>query len=80
MTSEEELARAIMEAISRLPSDQQHDAILDAVNQAASTLTLDSLIECRADVAKLLEDEPLQIVSDALDLLDGKIAIKEMGL
>jgi hypothetical protein len=83
-TPRDEMLRKIMDDIAALPEEQQPAALEEALSLAMKFIPLKGLREMRVEVADR-PPEPCpccgkEAGSHLLDLIDGHIALREMGL
>lgn len=74
-----DIAARIIASIAALPLDVQHDAIAALIGTALKTMPVQVVHEIRAEILEQLpEDVP--IVKATIELIDGHLALREMGL
>jgi hypothetical protein len=79
MNWDEDIASRLMAAIASLPPEEQTDAVHAVLSGVIKQMPLDALFDVRAEIAQMFEDEQLDIVRTTLDMIDGQIALREIG-
>jgi hypothetical protein len=79
MNWDEDIASRLMAAISSLPPEEQADAVHAVLSGVIKQMPLAALFDVRAEIAQMFEDEQLDIVRTTLDMIDGQIALREIG-
>lgn len=68
-----------MAAIAALPPEEQTDALHAVLSGLIKQMPMDSLLEMREEIAQRFADEDLDIVRSTLDMIDGQIALRQIG-
>ncbi len=68
-----------MAAIAALPPEEQTDALHAVLSGLIKQMPLKSLLEMRAEIAARFEDDDIEIVYSTLDMIDGQVALREIG-
>jgi hypothetical protein len=79
MNWDDDIASRLMAAIAALPPEEQTDAVHAVLSGVIKQMPLESLVEVRAEIAQMFEDEPLDIVETTLDMIDGQLALREIS-
>lgn len=79
MEWDEHFASQLMAAIAALPPEEQTEAVHAVLSSLIKDLPMDSLTEMRAEIAVRFGDEDLDIVRTTLDMIDGQIALRQIG-
>jgi hypothetical protein len=79
MNSDEDIASRLMAAIAALPPDEQSEAVHAVLSGVIKPMPLEALLEVRAEIAGMFEEEQLEIVRTTLDMIDGQIALREIA-
>lgn len=74
----EELLAWIGMVVNSLPPEQAHAFTLEVCGAAMKELPVETLRQIRTDILAQL-DPNLDIVKDTLDMIDGQIALREIG-
>lgn len=78
MHSDEHLTERILSSLAGLSAEEQADAVLALIGTAVKTMTIFRLVEIRQEIVRDL-DNALPLVSAALDIIDGQIALREIA-
>lgn len=76
---DEDIASRLMAAIAALPPEEQTDAVHAVLSGVIKQMPLDALFDVKAEIATMFADEDLDIVRTTLDMIDGQIALREIG-
>ncbi len=79
MNWDEDIASRLMAAIAALPPEEQTDAVHAVLSGVIKQMPVDALLDVRGEIAAMFEDEQLDIVRTTLDMIDGQIALREIG-
>lgn len=79
MNWDEDIASQLMAAISALPPEEQTEAVHAVLSSVIKQMPLDVLTDIRAEIAAMFEDDPLEIIRTTLDMIDGQMALREIG-
>ena len=79
MNWDEDIASRLMAAIAALPPEEQTDAVHAVLSGVIKQMPLEALLDVREEIAGMFEDEQLDIVRTTLDMIDGQIALREIG-
>ncbi len=79
MNWDEDIASRLMAAIAALPPEEQTDAVHAVLSGVIKQMPLEALFDVRCEIAGMFEDEQLDIVRTTLDMIDGQIALREIG-
>ena len=79
MNWDEDIASRLMAAIAALPPEEQTDAVHAVLSGVIKQMPLDALLDVRAEIAEMFEEEQLDIVRTTLDMIDGQVALREIG-
>ncbi len=79
MNWDEDIASQLMAAISALPPEEQTEAVHAVLSSVIKQMPLDVLTDIRAEIAAMFEDDPLDIIRTTLDMIDGQMALREIG-
>lgn len=78
MDSNDDLTSQILNSLSALPAEDQAEIILAVISAALKNMSVYRILEIRTEIsAELSATVPL--VAAALDLIDGQIALREIG-
>lgn len=78
MNSNDDIAHRILESIAALPADEQAVAIHTLIGSALKQMQPEAILEMRAEITSQF-DEDIAIVRSTLDLIDGQLALREIG-
>lgn len=78
MNSNDDIASRILASIAALPMEQQAEAIHTLIGSALKQMPLETIWEMRAEITSQF-DESIEIVRSTLDLIDGHMALREIG-
>lgn len=78
MNSNDDIAHRILESIAALPADEQAVAIHSLIGSALKQMQPDAIREMRAEITSQFDGE-IAIVRSTLDLIDGQLALREIG-
>ncbi len=79
MDWDDQIASRLMAAIAALPPEEQTDALHAVLSGLIKQMPLKSLLEMRAEIAARFEDDDIEIVYSTLDMIDGQVALREIG-
>lgn len=79
MNWDEDIASRLMAAIAALPPEEQTDAVHAVLSGVIKQMPLDALLDVRAEIAEMFEEEQLDIVRTTLDMIDGQIGLREIA-
>lgn len=79
MNWDEDIASRLMAAIAALPPEEQTDAVQAVLSGVIKQMPLDGLLDVRAEIADMFEEEQLDIIRTTLDMIDGQIALREIA-
>ena len=79
MNWDEDIASRLMAAIAALPPEEQTDAVHAVLSGVLKQMPSDALLDVRAEIAGMFEEEQLDIVRTTLDMIDGQIALREIA-
>lgn len=79
MDWDDQIASRLMAAIAALPPEEQMDALHAVLSGLIKQMPTESLAEMRTEIALRFEDEELEIVATTLDMIDGQMALREIG-
>ncbi|PTX96386.1 hypothetical protein [Opitutus sp. ER46] len=68
-----------MAAIASLPPEEQTDAVHAVLSGVIKQMPWSALLDVRAEIAAMFEDEHLEIVRTTLDMIDGQMALREIA-
>lgn len=77
--SNDDIAARILASIAVLPLHEQASAIHALIGAALKQMPIETIREMRAEIVAQF-DPSISIVSTTLDLIDGQLALREMGL
>jgi hypothetical protein len=72
MGSNDDIASRILASIAALPLHEQADAIHALIGGALKQMPIETIHEIRAEIE-------IPIVQSTLDLIDGQLALRELG-
>ncbi len=78
MESDHDLTSQILNSLSALSAADQAEVILAIISAALKTMSIYRILEIRAEIAVEL-NPTLPLVSGALELIDGQIALREIA-
>jgi hypothetical protein len=78
MDAHDDLTSHILNSLSSLPAADQAEVILAVISAALKGMSLYRILEIRAEIAIEL-NHSVPLVSTALDLIDGQLALREIG-
>jgi hypothetical protein len=79
MEWDDQIASRLMAAIAALPPEEQSDALQSVLSGLIKQMPIISLLEMRAEIETRFVDEELEIVRTTLDMIDGQMALREIG-
>jgi hypothetical protein len=79
MDWDDQIASRLMAAIAALPPEEQTDALHAVLSGLIKQMPVPALLEMRAEIAARFADEDLEIVRSTLDMIDGQMALREIG-
>jgi hypothetical protein len=78
MHSEDDITSRILSSLANLPADEQAEAILGLISAAMKSMSVYRILEIRQEIWTEL-DPQLAVVGAALDLIDGQLALRQIG-
>ena len=78
MEPENDITSQILNSLSALPAEDQAEVILAVISAALKNMSIYRILEIRAEIAMELNPN-LPLVQAALDLIDGQIALRDIG-
>jgi hypothetical protein len=79
MEWDDQIASRLMAAIAALPPEEQSDALQAVLSGLIKQMPIISLLEMRAEIETRFVDDDLEIVRTTLDMIDGQMALREIG-
>jgi len=78
MDSQDDMTSRILASLAALPLHEQADAISALIGSVIKEMPRDRILEIRYEIAFEL-DESIPVVQATLDLIDGQLALREIG-
>jgi hypothetical protein len=78
MRPNDDIASRILASIASLPLHEQTDAIIALISTALKQMPPESIYEIRAEIIDQFP-EGIPIVQATIDLIDGQLALREIG-
>ena len=75
----DDLIARILASLSALPQHERSDATCSLISAVIRELPRDRVMQIRADIVSEL-DPAIPIVATVLNLIDGQLALRDMGL
>ena len=74
----DDITARILASLATLPSHEQAEAMTALIGAAIKTMSIYRILEIRQEILTELDVE-IPIVRSAIDLIDGQLALREIG-
>ncbi|HUR57773.1 MAG TPA: hypothetical protein VM029_08685 [Opitutaceae bacterium] len=78
MDSSDDITSRILESLGALSAEEQAEAIIAVISSAIKGMSVYRILEIRSEIVAEL-DPSLAVVDAALNLIDGQLAVREIG-
>jgi hypothetical protein len=78
MHSNDDITSRILSSLANLPIEEQAEAILTLISSAMKGMSVYRILEIRQEIWSEL-DPQLPVVAAALDLIEGQLALRQIG-
>ena len=78
MDSPEDITSRILESLGALSAEEQAEAIITVISTTIKDMSVYRILAVRAEIVAEL-DPMLPVVDAALNLIDGQLAVREIG-
>lgn len=78
MDSPEDITSRILDSLGAMSAEEQTEAIIAVISTAIKDMSVYRILAVRAEIVSEL-DPMLPVVDAALNLIDGQLAVREIG-
>ena len=78
MDSSDDITSRILESLGALSAEEQAEAIIAVIASAIKGMSIYRILEIRGEILAEL-DPSLPVVNAALNVIDGQLALREIG-